>query len=135
MLGLFSAIPVQKELDHRAFTEKRTTTRVLVSLVGVVTFDAGREGPKMIEVMASDVSADGAYLWLVDPRSCPRVGAKIGMKLRCVSELERFQLSVNATGIVVRIDQPRKTKHGFAVQFEQLADSCDLAKDASHFSR
>ncbi len=102
--------------------DKRAATRVLVSLVGIVTFDAGREGPRTIEVMASDVSADSAYLWLVDPRACPSVGDKIGLNLRSASELEHFQLSVNATGIVVRVDQPRKTKHGFAVKFEKLAD-------------
>jgi hypothetical protein len=123
MFTLCSAIPVQKESDDRAFTEKRATTRVLVPLVGVVTFDVVKEGPRLIEVMASDVSADGGYLQLVDLNACPCVGDKVGINLRSASELEPFRLSVSATGTVVRVDQPRKSKHGFAVKFEKLTDS------------
>ena len=55
-------------------------------------------------------------------QSLPRVGDKIGINLRCASELEQFQLSVEAVGIVVRVDQPQEGEHGFAVKFERMPD-------------
>ncbi len=100
--------------------EKRATTRIQAPLVGIMTFDTGEEGPKTIAVAAKDVSVDGAYLWADAPRACPHVGDKMQINLRCASELEQFQLSVEAVGIVVRVDQPQEDECGFAVKFKRL---------------
>ena len=109
--------------------EKRAATRIEVPLVGIITFDAEGEGPKTIEVVAKDVSVNGAYLWAGAPRAYPSVGDKIGINLRCASELEQFQLSVEAVGTVVRVDPPQESEHGFAVKFGKNP-IFDLAKDA-----
>ena len=102
--------------------ENRAETRVQVPLVGIVTFDPEREGPRTIEVAAKDVSVDGAYLWADAPKACPRVGDKIRINLHCASELEQFQLSVEAVGTVVRVDQAQEGEHGFAVKFKRIPD-------------
>ncbi len=103
--------------------EKRATTRIQVPLVGIMNFNTGEEGLKTIAVAAKDVSVDGAYLWADAPRACPRVGDKIEVTLRCASKLEQFQLSVEAVGTVVRVDQPQEGEHGFAVKFKRIPDS------------
>ena len=100
--------------------EKRATTRVQGPLVGIVTFDADEEGPRTIEVAAKDVSVQGTYLWADAPRA--RVGDKIRINLHSVSELEQFQLSMEAVGTVVRVDPPQEGEHGFAVKFKILPD-------------
>jgi hypothetical protein len=102
--------------------EKRAVIRIQAPLVGIVTFDTGREGPRTIEVATRDVSVDGAYLWADAPTACPRVGDKIRINLRCASELEQFQLSVEAAGTVVRVDQSQEGEHGFAVKFKRMPD-------------
>jgi len=102
--------------------EKRATTRIQVPLVGIMSFNTGGEGLKTIAVVAKDVSVDGAYLWADAPRACPSVGDKIEVTLRCASELEQFQLSVEAVGTVVRVDQPQEGEHGFAVKFKRMPD-------------
>jgi len=102
--------------------EKRETTRVQVPLVGIMSFNTGGEGLKTITVVAKDVSVDGAYLWADAPRACPRIGDKIEITLRCASKLEQFQLSVEAVGTVVRVDQPQEGEHGFAVKFKRMPD-------------
>ena len=71
-------------------------------------------------MVAKDVSVNGAYLWAGAPRAFPRVGDKIGINLRCASELEQFQLSVEAVGTVVRVEQPQGGEHGFAVKFKRI---------------
>ena len=73
-------------------------------------------------MVAKDFSLAGAYLWVSAPRPCPRVGDKIEVNLRSDSEFEEFQLSVEAVGIVVRVDQPQEGEHGFAVKFERMPD-------------
>ena len=102
--------------------EKRAATRIQVPLVGIMTFDTGGEGRKTISVVAKDVSVDGAYLWADAPRACPRVGDRMEISLRCASKLEQFQLSVEAVGTVVRVDQPQEGEHGFAVKFKRMPD-------------
>jgi len=103
--------------------EKRATTRIQVPLAGIMNFNTGEEGLKTIAVAAKDVSVDGAYLWADAPRACPRVGDKIKVILRCTSKLEQFQLSVEAVGTVLRVDQPQEGEHGFAVKFKRIPDS------------
>ena len=102
--------------------EKRETTRIQVPIAGIMSFNTGGKGLKTIPVVAKDVSVDGAYLWADAPRACPRVGDKIEITLRCVSKLEQFQLSVEAVGTVVRVDQPQEGEHGFAVKFKRMPD-------------
>jgi hypothetical protein len=101
---------------------KRAATRIEVPLIGIITFYAEGEGPKTIEVVAKDISLAGAYLWVSAPRPCPRVGDKIEVNLRSDSELEEFQLSVEAVGTVVRVDLPQEGDHGFAIKFAKVPD-------------
>ncbi len=100
--------------------EKRATTRVEGPLVGIVTFEVEGEGPRTIEVATRDVSVNGTYLLTDAPRA--RVGDKIRINLHSASELEQFQLSVEAVGTVVRVDQPQGSEHGFAVKFNRMPD-------------
>lgn len=99
--------------------EKRTATRVQVPLSGIVTVEAGGKALQTIEVVAKDVSEDGTYLWVEAPEACPRVGDKIGINLICSSDLKRVKLSMEAVGTVARVDQPKESKPGFAVTFQQ----------------
>ncbi len=56
------------------------------------------------------------------PEPSPALVTRLGINLRCASELEQFQLSVEAVGTVVRVDQPQEGEHGFAVKFERMPD-------------
>ncbi|MDA2933924.1 PilZ domain-containing protein [Acidobacteria bacterium AH-259-D05] len=99
--------------------EKRSATRVQVPLVGVMTFEAEKEGPKRVEVVAKDVSEEGAYLWA---GACPRVGEKITINLHCSSELKQLFISLEAVGTVLRVDELENRRYGFAVKFEGIPD-------------
>ena len=103
--------------------EKRAATRIEVPLAGKMTFDAKGEGLITIEVGVKDISVAGAYLWASAPKAYPRVGDNVGMNLRSPSDLEEFQLSVEAIGTVVRVDPPQGSEHGFAVKFTKIPDS------------
>ena len=103
--------------------EKRAATRIEVPLVGIIAFDAKGEGPKTIEVVAKDISVDGAYLWAGSPRAYPRAGDKIGINLHCTSDFKQLKISLEADGTVVRVDKPQKERHGFAVKFNKVLDS------------
>lgn len=103
--------------------EKRTATRLEVPFSGIMTFDSKGEGLKVVEVVAKESSEDGAYLWADAPPVCPEVGDAIGLNLRCTSERKKLRISMEATGTVVRVDEPEDGRHGFAVEFETIADS------------
>ncbi len=103
--------------------EKRTATRLEVPFAGIMTFEAKGQGLKVIEVVAKEASEEGAYLWADAPSVCPEVGDKIGLNLRCASERRRLRISLEATGTVVRVDEPENEKQGFAVEFEAISDA------------
>lgn len=103
--------------------EKRTATRLEVPFSGIMTFQAKGEGLKVIEVVAKESSEDGAYLWSDVPPVCPEVGDAIGLNLRCTSERKKLRISMEATGTVVRVDEPEKGRQGFAVEFDTISDS------------
>ena len=103
--------------------ERRTATRLEVPFTGIMTFQAKGEGLKVVEVLAKESSEDGAYLWADDPPVCPAVGDEIGLNLRCTSERKSLRISLEATGTVVRVDEPEDTKLGIAVEFETISDS------------
>ena len=103
--------------------EKRTSTRLEVPFAGIMTYQATGEGLKVIEVVAKEASEDGAYLWADDPPVCPEVGDAIGLNLRCTSERKRMRISLEATGTVVRVDEPENKRQGLAVEFATISDS------------
>ena len=103
--------------------EKRAATRLDVPFAGIMTFKAKDEGLKVIEVVAKEASEEGAYLWMDTPTVCPEVGDKIGLNLLCISERKRLRISLEATGTVVRVDQPENERQGLAVEFEATPDS------------
>ncbi len=103
--------------------EKRTATRLEVPFAGIMTFEAKGQGLKVIEVVAKEASEDGAYLWADDPPVCPEVGDAIGLNLRCTSEHKKMRISLEATGTVVRVDEPEKKKQGLSVEFDAISDS------------
>ncbi len=103
--------------------EKRTATRLEVPFAGIMTFEAKGEGLKVLEVVAKEASEDGAYLWADAPPVCPEVGDKIGLNLLCTSERRKLRISLEATGTVVRVDDPEKESQGFAVEFETISNS------------
>ena len=103
--------------------EKRTSTRLEVPFAGIMTYQATGEGLKVIEVVAKEASEDGAYLWADDPPVCPEVGDVIGLNLRCTSERKRMRISLEATGTVVRVDEPENKRQGLAVEFATISDS------------
>ncbi len=103
--------------------EKRTATRLEVPFAGIMTFESKGEGLKVIEVVAKEASEDGSYLWADVPPVCPEVGDAIGLNLRCTSERKKLRISLEATGTVVRVDEPENEKQGFAVEFEAISDS------------
>ena len=103
--------------------EKRTATRLEVPFAGIMTFEAKGEGLKVIEVVAKEASEDGAYLWADAPPVCPEVGDKIGLNLLCTSERRKLRISLEATGTVVRVDDPENKSQGFAVEFETISNS------------
>jgi len=103
--------------------EKRTATRLEVPFAGIMTFETKGEGLKVIEVVAKEASEEGAYLWADGPSVCPEVGDKIGLNLRCTSERRKLRISLEATGTVVRVDEPEKESQGLAVKFEAISDS------------
>lgn len=96
--------------------EKRAATRIQVPLTGVITVKTEGAGVKLIEVGAKDVSENGAYLWA---GTSPRVGDKIRINLSCSSEVKQLKISLQAEGLVMRVDQLQKRKCGFAVQFRE----------------
>jgi len=51
------------------------------------------------------------------------VGDKVGLNLRCASERRRLRISLEATGTVVRVDEPENDSQGLAVKFEAISDS------------
>ena len=103
--------------------EKRTATRLEVPFAGIMTFEAKGEGLKVIEVVAKEASEDGAYLWADAPPVCPEVGDKIGLNLLCTSERRKLRISLEATGTVVRVDEPEQESQGLAVKFEEISVS------------
>jgi hypothetical protein len=103
--------------------EKRTATRLEVPFAGIMTFQTRGEGLKVIEVVAKEASEDGAYLWTDDPPVCPDVGDEIGLNLRCTSERKKMKISLEATGTVVRVDEPENKQQGLAVEFEEISVS------------
>ena len=103
--------------------EKRTATRLEVPFSGIMTFEARGEGLTVIEVEAKEASEDGTYLWADIPPVCPEVGDEIGLNLRCTSEHKKLKISFEATGTVVRVDEPENERQGFAVEFETISDS------------
>ncbi len=103
--------------------EKRTATRLEVPFVGIMTFEAKGEGLKVVEVSAKESSEDGAYLWADEPPVCPEVGDQISLNLGCTSERKSLRISLEATGTVVRVDEPENKKQGIAVEFEAISDS------------
>ncbi len=103
--------------------EKRTATRLEVPFAGIMTFEAKGEGLKVIEVVAKEASEDGAYLWADAPPVCPEVGDKIGLNLLCTSERRKLRISLEATGTVVRVDDPENESQGLAVEFETISNS------------
>ncbi len=96
--------------------ERRATTRVEVPLVGTITV----EGGEPIKVYAKDIGQEGAYLWGI---TAPGIGDKVRIDLHSSSELHQFKFSLEAVGIVMRVDPPEEGKYGFAVNFEQILDS------------
>ncbi len=100
--------------------EKRVATRVQVPLAGIVTFQAEGKGLQTLQVVAKDVSEDGTYLWVDTPKIFPRVGDKIGINLSCSSDLKRVKLSMEAVGIITRVNRPKKAQPGFGVKFEEV---------------
>ena len=103
--------------------EQRTATRLEVPFAGIMTFEAKGEGLKVIEVVAKEASEDGAYLWADAPPVCPEVGDKIGLNLLCTSERRKLRISLEATGTVVRVDDPENESQGLAVEFETISNS------------
>ncbi len=103
--------------------EKRTATRLEVPFSGIMTFESKGEGLKVIEVVAKEASEEGAYLWADTPSVCPEVGDKIGLNLLCTSDRKKLRISLEATGTVVRVDEPEKESQGLAVKFEAISDS------------
>ncbi|MCH6568646.1 MAG: PilZ domain-containing protein [Acidobacteria bacterium] len=103
--------------------EKRAATRLDVPFAGIMTFETKGEGLKVIEVVAKEASEEGAYLWADAPSVCPEVGDKIGLNLRCTSDRRRLRISLEATGTVVRVDEPENDSQGLAVKFEAISDS------------
>ncbi len=103
--------------------EKRTATRLEVPFSGIMTFETKGEGLKVIEVVAKEASEEGAYLWADAPSVCPEVGDKIGLNLRCTSERRKLRISLEATGTVLRVDEPENNSQGLAVKFEAISDS------------
>ena len=80
----------------------------------------------MTEVVANDVSEDGAYLWArVAPRGRPHIGDKVIIDLRCFSELNHLEISMKAVGTVERADPLTKGRYGFAVKFEKNLQGAD----------
>ncbi len=103
--------------------EKRAATRLDVPFTGIMTFEANGEGLKVIEVVAKEASEEGAYLWANAPPVCPEVGDEIGLNLRCTSERKKMRISLEATGTVVRVEEPENERQGLAVKFESIPDS------------
>ena len=103
--------------------ENRTATRLEVPFAGIMTFETKGQGLKVMEVVAKEASEDGAYLWADAPPVCPDVGDKIGLNLRCTSERKKLRISLEATGTVVRVDEPENKRQGLAVEFEATSNS------------
>ncbi len=100
--------------------EKRVATRVQVPLAGIVTFEAKGKGLQTLQVVAKDVSEDGTFLWVDTPETFPLKGDKVGINLSCSSDLKRVKLSMEASGIVTRVNRPKGGQPGFAIRFEEV---------------
>ncbi|MDA2938449.1 PilZ domain-containing protein [Acidobacteria bacterium AH-259-A15] len=94
--------------------EKRAVLRIAVELTGIATRETEEQAPQTMGVTARDISEDGAYLWA---NTCPHIGDKVKLYLQCSSELRRMNITLEANGTVVRVDQSSKGKCGFAVEF------------------
>ncbi len=99
--------------------EQRKTTRVQIPLAGKATYETKDEGPKTVQVMARNISEEGAYLVAT---TCPAVGDKTKISLRCDSGLKQLKISLDAVGTVTRVDEPDGKQGGFAVEFKVFSD-------------
>ena len=99
--------------------ERRQSARIQVPLVGKATYETRDDGPKTIQVVARNISEDGAYLVA---SSCPAVGDRAEISLRCDSGLKQLKISMDAVGKVTRVDEPGEKQGGFAVEFRVFSD-------------
>ncbi|MDA2926142.1 PilZ domain-containing protein [Acidobacteria bacterium AH-259-G07] len=102
----------QPKEDHGE--EKRAVTRIAAELTGIATLETEEQAPQTMGVTARDISEDGAYLWA---KTCPRIGDTVKLYLQCSSELRRLNITLEADGTVVRVNQSSKSKCGFAIKF------------------
>ena len=99
--------------------ERRQSARIQVPLVGTATYQTSDDGPKTIQVVAQNISEDGAYLVA---SSCPAVGDRTEISLRCDSGLKQLKISMEGVGKVTRVDEPGEQPGGFAVEFRMFSD-------------
>ena len=99
--------------------ERRQTARIHVLLVGEATYQPRGEEPRSVRVTAQNVSETGAYL---AAKTCPAVGDRTEISLRCDSGLQRLKISLEAVGTVTRVDEPGKKQGGFSVEFHTFSD-------------
>ena len=100
-------------------SEKRTTTRISFLLTGVASIATEDQvGYRMVDVTATDVSAEGAYLLTDTPVA---VGTTVRLLLQSAPELKNSTLMFQAVGAVIRVDKDLPNqKCGIALKFEEV---------------
>ncbi len=99
--------------------ERRQTARIQILLIGEASYQTSDDGPYTVQVVARDVSEQGAYL-IATTR--PELGDRVELNLRCDAGLKQMKISLNAVGTVTRVDNPPETTGGFAVEFQSFSD-------------
>jgi hypothetical protein len=99
--------------------ERRKVARVQVPMVGRVTYETKDEGSRTVQVVAQDISEEGAYLVA---SNCPAVGDRTKISLRCDSGFKQMKISLEAVGTVTRVDESDGKQNGFAVEFQVFSD-------------
>lgn len=99
--------------------DKREATRLRIPLEGTATLYSRESNlpiPKnQLEVTAKDITRFGGYFLTTN---CPEVGDKVKFLLRGSFDSKDSKIVFEATGTMVRVDEPSQGAHGFAVQFE-----------------
>ncbi|MEE8350294.1 MAG: PilZ domain-containing protein [Acidobacteriota bacterium] len=99
--------------------ERRQTARIQILLIGEATYQTSDDGTCTAQVVARDVSEQGAYLIA---KTRPEVGARVELDLRCDAGLKQMKISLKAVGTVTRVDVPPESPGGFAIEFQSFSD-------------
>ena len=95
--------------------EQRRATRITLHLPGTATIESKGQEPRTIEVLAKEISDNGAYLWT---DTLPQIGDSVTLNLRCTSD-SQLNATFEAVATVIRVDDSPEGECGFGVRIEK----------------